>query len=705
MDLYKRIRHRLYKTFKKKGRDTPKSLDSGYAISLEDEAETSKGSTGDQNNKPIRRLSDVVTLHISTQPISRPDSPEQLKIVTSDDKPKVISPESKTIKFSTSLDATDCIEQIPQSPFPSFSIFEKEKSSQAISEIVDRNESYEISLEQVDNETTRNGTTLEDTNLVEQMSQLFLSNETDKWHSAISAYLQNVGTFSAKAKSFLECLYLHDESLKHADNVFIGYESERPDEPVYLVLYSTVVPESKCLKLYNTFKIIHRGIGCISEEAKVISDMEMDRNLIFSEAEQKRLHKCLAKNTTILMNGHSNLLIISASKLKSEGYGTAHSKIREQTCIVFYVDVKGFIPFGEKLFPRHVDKYPVDVREGAFKTFSDPKDFHESLVMGCQIVTSYNTCGTLGAFVQLRDGGLGCLTCCHVFETPDSIIDYRKDPMSLSFFKREVYQPVPSNDYKFGNVALLINDSGDENNIGVDAALIVNNITRRYPQSGNFPTINCDIAGFSAETPLVFNSGEIIQSLDDIKLPCNIVKYGATTGLTIGLLRSFGSAVQVRKPSFHPGDNVRLHQQLEVFKIGEDFAQEGDSGAMVFCVRTTDETIELKALGLLVGGTTHGNGIVTPIWAILDKLRLPLQLFCFDRSYRKFDMSAIENQRFQTLRADVDDLKVGLSNVNSRLDVISSSMDSRLNDISLSMVKKEDIEKLIQLLRQTNQNS
>ena len=158
-------------------------------------------------------------------------------------------------------------------------------------------------------------------------------------------------------------------------------------------MYSTVVPKFRCLKLYNTFKVIYRIIGRVSEEAKVISDMEIKRQLNFSEEERKRLHVCLAKNTKSLMKEHSNLFMVSTSKLKSEGYGTKHSNIYEETCIVLYVDVKGFIPLGENPFQRKLDEFPVDVREGVFKTFSDPNEFHESLVMGCQIVTSYDTCG------------------------------------------------------------------------------------------------------------------------------------------------------------------------------------------------------------------------------------------------------------------------------------------------------------------------
>ena len=332
-------------------------------------------------------------------------------------------------------------------------------------------------------------------------------------------------------------------------------------------------------------------------------------------------------------------------------------------------------PFGSS--PVHTDES---------KTLSDPQTYHKSLVMGCQIATSYLTCGTLGAFVQLRNGGIGCLTCSHVFETPDSVSDYRKDPMSSSFFKTEVYQPNPSNDYKFGHVATIIKDPGDENIIGVDAALIEITSPQRYPKNGDFPSLNCAIAGFSEESTPVFNSGEIIKSFDEINFPCPVVKFGATTGLTMGVLRSFGSAVQVGKFSL-PGDNIQLHQQLEVLSEGQMFAKEGDSGSLVFCTFRNGESTELKALGLLVGGTANGNGIVTPIWAILDKLQLPLQLFCFDDSHKKNNESTLESSNFQMLKADVDDLKTGLSNVNSRLDVMSSSM-----------AKKKDIDKILHYL-------
>ena len=64
-----------------------------------------------------------------------------------------------------------------------------------------------------------------------------------------------------------------------------------------------------------------------------------------------------------------------------------------------------------------------------------------------------------------------------------------------------------------------------------------------------------------------------------------------------------------------------MHQQLEVFSIAEPFAKEGDLGSKVFSVCTVGDTTEIKALGLLVGGTDNGISIVTTMWAIFNKLQ------------------------------------------------------------------------------------
>ena len=126
-----------------------------------------------------------------------------------------------------------------------------------------------------------------------------------------------------------------------------------------------------------------------------------------------------------------------------------------------------------------------------------------------------------------------------------------------------------------------------------------------------------------------FDSGEVVKCIHEVPIPSIVVKYGATTGHTFGTVRLFGPAVHAHTTSFIPEqDKVQLHQQLEVFSPSPSdlkFSDEGDSGSLVFL--QSDQNI--RALGLLVGGTTYGTTIVTPMWAVLSKLDLPLQLLNF----------------------------------------------------------------------------
>ena len=74
----------------------------------------------------------------------------------------------------------------------------------------------------------------------------------------------------------------------------------------------------------------------------------------------------------------------------------------------------------------------MDVREGCFKKFKyqeeagDSPEYHRNLTMGCHIANSYQMSGSLGAFIQLLNKSIGCLTCWHKFETNQSIIELKK---------------------------------------------------------------------------------------------------------------------------------------------------------------------------------------------------------------------------------------------------------------------------------------
>ena len=287
---------------------------------------------------------------------------------------------------------------------------------------------------------------------------------------------------------------LAKNSIQLADNIWLGYELEMPNKPVIVAIYKDIIPELP--KHFNNLDIIKRQENEVSGEGMGIARAEQTRDLKFSSKEQQRVQQCLTKFSASLMKSHSNLNIVSASKIKCKYYGTKKVKNRDQTCITLYVHIKGVIPFFEELFPKELEKVPVDVREGTFHTFGKlPDEYHSNLMMGCQIVSAYNKAGTLGGFVKLQNGNIGCLTCCHLFKTTESMQDYQKDPLGLSYFKKDVFQPNPTAYCKFGSVALFAKVEGDHETIGVDMALIEITDRKRCPTTGGFPDAELPAAG------------------------------------------------------------------------------------------------------------------------------------------------------------------------------------------------------------------
>lgn len=302
------------------------------------------------------------------------------------------------------------------------------------------------------------------------------------------------GPRSKEVRLFLGWLCsIVEKELISAERVWAGYD---PRFISPLVFVAEVIEEEQYTpKLLSEFKIIQRLKGHVSNEAKYVSNMEIREGLVFTGEEQIAIKKCLTKHTVTLMKSHSNLLVVSAAKLKSKKHSSKDAVYEKTTCIVFYVHIKGIIPFGENAFPTELEGFPVDVREGTFKTYSNPRDFHERLMMGCQIVTAYNMMCSLGGFIELESGNIGCLTCCHAFATEESVADYNKDPVNRSFLKKEVFQPHLSADFEFGRLVNFIRNPGDSANIGVDAAVIEITKTHRHPNTGEFPDATSDIAG------------------------------------------------------------------------------------------------------------------------------------------------------------------------------------------------------------------
>ena len=290
-------------------------------------------------------------------------------------------------------------------------------------------------------------------------------------------YFDNV---CAKAKTFFS----------EEPDVWIGFEAGKENIPII----GAVVKErnfSTPTQVYN-FQFLQRVKNEVSGEAMFC--LEKESEMRFSKEEMNKLHACIVKHSPTLFKLHSNIQIISGSRIKCRGYSVTNEEnthIENTTCIVLYVHVKGIIPVNETVFPSEMDGFPVDVREGCFKTFmlqegaSDSPEYHRNLTMGCHIANSYKMSGSLGGFIQLPNKNIGCLTCWHLFETDQSRTDTEKDILAHKDFKRDVFQPGPAleHNFRFGEVIGGILREGNENEIGVDAALI--EITEKHREPRN----------------------------------------------------------------------------------------------------------------------------------------------------------------------------------------------------------------------------
>ena len=192
---------------------------------------------------------------------------------------------------------------------------------------------------------------------------------------------------------------------------------------------------------------------------------------------------------------------------------------------------------------------------------------------------------------------------------------------------------------------------------------------------------------------MVFNSGDIIHNWDEIPNYCRIVKYGAETEHTIGYLNPINVAVRGFRFKGKLPFTTRPKQLIKQIDIrsldSQPFAEPGDSGSLVFAVTGEPNNYEVRALGLLVGGTKHGSATITPIWAVLGLLKRhiksPLSLYCFNgeapippsATSRVADWVEDTDETTETRLANLkDQLKKTTNAFNERFTMIESKVDS-----------------------------
>ncbi|XP_053373189.1 uncharacterized protein LOC123532803 [Mercenaria mercenaria] len=415
-------------------------------------------------------------------------------------------------------------------------------------------------------------------------------------------------------------LYIKAQS-KEIANVYAAYKTihnTRTEESaiVFAAITATKIQTVNAFD-YNVEQICIDEVNN-SQENKDIQQRE-NSNSVPEEKINKAVRR-MKRHSQGLMKRHSNITRISVSWIKSTRYGLADAAMTNEVCISLYVPKKGLIPIDEEPFPKILNGFSVDVREGICVPFLGSHDVHDTVKMGCAIsgqsFAGQSNIGTLGGFIEIENE-IYCLTCAHVFAQNPNLKNLQRNGIWAAKFPVDdnsvnyVYQPTPPSE-PFGTLVRAVFIEGGDGTTGVDAAVI--HVRKRFPNSGIFPdAANDREAGFDQENPMTFHSGKISQSPKRMVL---VVKHGSASGITKGSFRLRGSTIRTNTAQ---NWGFMLFNQYEIESVGDTmFAKPGDSGAMVFAI----EGNELLGIGMVEAGM--GNiCLVTPIYDVFSALNIP----------------------------------------------------------------------------------
>ncbi|XP_061193842.1 uncharacterized protein LOC133202077 [Saccostrea echinata] len=340
------------------------------------------------------------------------------------------------------------------------------------------------------------------------------------------------------------------------------------------------------------------------------------------------------KDARKLFKKHSNLTLISASPFKSTGYLKGKHRVVEKPCISLLCLHKGYIPIGEREFPKQIHGFGVDVQEGfCFLGSGRSIDFGGHIRRARGINTPGN--GSIGGFIDLQNDAVGLITCAHVVFSTDELIipnsEIQKYVLGNGIdLKVEFFDKNQHNFQVCGNIVDKCFPLSSNNN-SVDAALI--KLDPAVNEFGFPLTLANQLysAGFDPNKPPVF-TGEVVNVPDPTvssRIPGkldSVIKYGSKTGFTIGSLYFNGAHIRFVNETGELPDKTPVHMcnQIEIQSLPHGiFFEPGDSGAFVFCINP-DKT--LSCIGMAIGSTSKGSCFVTPMVRILDSFGLRREL-------------------------------------------------------------------------------
>lgn len=404
----------------------------------------------------------------------------------------------------------------------------------------------------------------------------------------------------------------------------IGWPGYKNKELV-IVMFSTK-SISDFPDVFETFRVI-----LITDNENTMSKREAPRLLA---NDVKYCRPIIRRYGKDLMKNHSNISMIIPT-----AYRIKQGKILAHVCIAIYCRGKGVIPLQESSFPTTLGGVDIDVREG-YCMFGmrnaellNSNVYHEKLRIGVEIGWPGGPQGTLGGFIKLETGEILFLTCAHVvipYHCLTSTENYRFSTHSMCPTCRNinVWQP-PHITFKpaMGKVYDAVFKYNQPDTSSVDAAIVVITDRKRIPTDPFMtkqPSTTSQLrgAGFTEDNPPHFSSGEIIPQMDEPLIGHMVVKCGAVTGLTHGVLALDGGIFRMENQEMRmPGIQAQHSQRIVMYRQylvesveNYPFFQMGDSGSLVFMHHGRD----LKCIGMAIGNTSYGGCIVTPIEAILE---------------------------------------------------------------------------------------
>jgi len=197
--------------------------------------------------------------------------------------------------------------------------------------------------------------------------------------------------------------------------------------------------------------------------------LEARSTLKFEDIDENLKQGNLNKDAEKLFKKHSNLTIVHLSSCKSRHFASANEKILKQPCIALYCHIKGIIPLGEREFEKSISGLETDVREG-FCSFTADTKLRPGTAITCKALDS---CGTIGGFVEDRQGRTAFVTAAHVV-TNCSLRRCNNEEKSEFLNSTDVIiSRAADPDTEVGKVIDWCFSHGDQNQTSVDAALVL----------------------------------------------------------------------------------------------------------------------------------------------------------------------------------------------------------------------------------------